>query len=300
MIRLLKIILLIFFITSCTERGSVLHDTKGNQIDVSSLKGKWVIINYWAAWCQTCIKEIPELNNFYQHNQDKNIVLYGVNYDRMPMNELQLAINKTHIAFPVVLEDPAQTWTLYGIDFLPVTFTIIDPNGKVAKKIVGASTEQSLLAAIHQFVAMKKNFYVVWIIIALMLSGLLGFFISLYQHNHDAIPRPEGVNGDVQLIETFHYPSTFVKQLQGDPRAGEKIFKQFCTSCRNNPPIIDVKAPRINDKKAWEIRRQMGMDTLMKLTTTGVGAMPARGGCFECSDEQLRETILYILKQSYP
>ncbi len=143
-----------------------------------------------------------------------------------------------------------------------------------------------------------KNIRVILIICVLMLSGLIGFFISLYQHNSNDIPRPNGVNGDVQLIETFHYPSLFVKQLKGDPHAGEKIFKQFCTSCHGNPPIIDIKAPRIGDKKAWKIRQQMGMPTLMKITTTGVGAMPARGGCFECSDKQLQETIQYILKES--
>jgi cytochrome c5 len=145
---------------------------------------------------------------------------------------------------------------------------------------------------------MSKNFRVILIISVLMLSGLVGFFISLYQHANDEVPRPTGVTGDVQLIETYHFPSTFVKQLHGDSRAGEKIFKQFCTSCHGNPPIIDIKAPRIGDKNAWDIRRKMGMQTLMKITTMGVGAMPARGGCFECSDDQLRETIRYILNES--
>jgi len=142
---------------------------------------------------------------------------------------------------------------------------------------------------------MNKNVRVILIISALMLSGLLGFALSLYQH---AIPKPEGITGDVQMIETYHYPSTFVKQLKGDPQAGQKIFKQFCTSCHGNPPIIDINAPKIGDKKAWEIRRQMGMPALLKITTTGLGAMPARGGCFECSDDQLRESIRYILQET--
>lgn len=150
--RFLKIILLFIgcvAIINCTQQGSVLHDAKGNSIPVSTLKGKWVIINYWADWCESCIKEIPELNHFYQHNQDKNIVLYGVNYDRMPIGDLETAINKTHIAYPVILEDPSETWSFDGIDALPVTF-IIDPKGKVVKKILGANTEQSLLAAVHE------------------------------------------------------------------------------------------------------------------------------------------------------
>jgi cytochrome c5 len=143
---------------------------------------------------------------------------------------------------------------------------------------------------------MKSHYKIFLIILLLVISGLLGFLLSLQQQKK--IPIPDNVTGDVQLIETFHYPTLFVNQLKGDPRAGEKIFKQFCTSCHGNPPIIDINAPRIGDKKIWQIRRQMGMPALMKITTMGLGAMPARGGCFECSDEQLRVTIQYILNHS--
>lgn len=121
------------------------------------------------------------------------------------------------------------------------------------------------------------------------LSGAAGLALSFYLHR-------EPVQSDVQTIQVAHYPATFIKQLKGDPRAGEKIFKEFCSTCHANPPIIDITAPRLGDKKSWKIRRQMGIDALLKLTISGVGAMPARGGCFECSDEQLRETIKYMLR----
>ncbi len=139
-----------------------------------------------------------------------------------------------------------------------------------------------------------KNYRVVWVIGLLMLSGIAGFLLSLYQHRGLVVLE----NNDVQVMETYHYPTTFVRQLRGDPNAGEKIFKQFCTSCHGNPPIIAIPAPRIGDKKVWAIKQKMGMQTLLKLTIMGVGAMPARGGCFECSDAQLQETIHYILKKS--
>lgn len=150
--RFLKIILFIFCfiaITNCTQQGSQLHDTKGNVIDVSKLKGKWIILNFWAAWCDSCMKEIPEFNRFYQHHRNKNIEVYGVNFDQMPMSELKTAMEKMHIAYPVILENPAQTWQLDEIDALPVTY-IIDPNGKVVKKILGTNTEQSLQTVLHE------------------------------------------------------------------------------------------------------------------------------------------------------
>ncbi len=136
---------------------------------------------------------------------------------------------------------------------------------------------------------MKK----ILILCALLLSGLLGFVLSLYLHD-----KPN--QDDVQLIQTFHYPALFVKQLENDPDAGKKIFNEFCSSCHGKQAVIDVNAPRIDDHASWQIRKKLGMPILLKITLTGVGAMPARGGCFECSDEQLREAIQYILSNVIP
>ncbi|MES2217828.1 MAG: c-type cytochrome [Pseudomonadota bacterium] len=123
------------------------------------------------------------------------------------------------------------------------------------------------------------------IALVLLASGALGFIASWFHYRQATIVT----------MQTVHYPTLFVSQLQGDPHAGEKIFKEFCASCHVSDPIINVKAPAIGDEKAWKFRRQLGMNTLLKITINGVGAMPARGGCFECSDEQLRVTIAYML-----
>jgi len=141
---------------------------------------------------------------------------------------------------------------------------------------------------------MKKHRQQQLIIFVFFLSGLLGFIFSLYMHRGS----PQQQKTDIEIIQTFHYPALFVKQLEGDPSAGRKIFKEFCAACHDKQPQIDVRAPRIGDQKAWQARRQWGVSTLLKMTINGVGAMPARGGCFECSDEQLQETIQYMLKQN--
>jgi cytochrome c5 len=131
-----------------------------------------------------------------------------------------------------------------------------------------------------------------WILL-LGISGICGFLFSWYVH-HKVVSTQQA---DVQTIQTFHFPAVFVEQLKNDPQAGMKIFKEFCASCHAKIPTIDVSAPRLGDKKAWQSRRQKSEKQLLDLTLRGIGAMPARGGCFECSDEQLRETIRYMLKQ---
>jgi cytochrome c5 len=140
----------------------------------------------------------------------------------------------------------------------------------------------------------NKTLKLLLVAIAILISGLLGFIVSFYSHRNSDIPLQQS---SVQTIQTFHYPALFVKQLAGDPQAGKKIFKEFCSACHSKEPLIDIHAPAIGDQSAWRARKQLGIPLLLKITITGVGAMPARGGCFECSDDQLRQTIQYILNQ---
>jgi cytochrome c5 len=139
---------------------------------------------------------------------------------------------------------------------------------------------------------MKKTTQQALIILILFISGLLGLIVSFYFHQQ---PEPQA---DFPVIQTFHAPVTFVKQLAGDRDAGRKIFNEFCSACHAKNPVIDIKAPRVGDRKGWKAPSQLGISTLLKITISGAGAMPARGGCFECSDEQLRETIQYMLDKS--
>jgi len=129
------------------------------------------------------------------------------------------------------------------------------------------------------------------IIAILGLSGIVGFCLSIYQHRS---PVPQHYT--IQTRQTVHYPAFFVKQLKDGPDAGRKIFNEFCAACHSKEPVIDVNAPRIGDKKAWDSRRKMGMDRLLQITIKGIGAMPARGGCFECNDAALKQAVQYLLK----
>src|SRR3990167_3203393 len=102
----------------------VLHDTHGNSVFLSTLKGKWVVLNVWAPWCSGCIKEIPELNRFYKNNQNKNIVFYGIDYDNLSLAELQKAIHQVNIQFPVFVENPASYLGLQDVNIIPVKWSL--------------------------------------------------------------------------------------------------------------------------------------------------------------------------------
>lgn len=94
-----------------------------------------------------------------------------------------------------------------------------------------------------------------------------------------------------------HNPEASLKEIQNKPNEGQLILTQYCLNCHAKNPIIPLNAPTIGDKKAWGSRIKQGFEVLFEHTANGFNAMPARGGCFECTDEQLRMSIKALLPQ---
>ena len=92
-----------------------------------------------------------------------------------------------------------------------------------------------------------------------------------------------------------HHPQDFLKKIEGTPNEGEQIYKHFCSNCHAKNPLIKVGAPKIGDSNDWSMRLKQGINSLYEHTDQGFNAMPARGGCFECSDKQLFMAILYMM-----
>ncbi|OAI48027.1 hypothetical protein AYO45_05375 [Gammaproteobacteria bacterium SCGC AG-212-F23] len=132
------------FLLGCSpsEKTSV-QDIEHHTYSMDQLQGKWVIVNYWASWCGHCQDEIPELNHFYQHNKDNNIIFLSVNYDHIAVDELKKMATQYKIEYPVLADDPKKILPIDEIEALPVTF-VINPSGKLVGKISGTNTEQSL------------------------------------------------------------------------------------------------------------------------------------------------------------
>lgn len=133
--------------TFSAKADVILHDLQGQKIPFSSLKGKWVLINYWASWCQPCLDEIPELNRFYKQYQHKQLALFGVNYDVLPVAEQQVLLQRYRIVYPNLRQDPAPQLNLGDIHGVPVTF-VFNPQGKWTQTLYGSQTAKSLLKAI--------------------------------------------------------------------------------------------------------------------------------------------------------
>lgn len=142
--------LFVFLLTASSGYSSnvILKDIHGQKIPFDSLKGKWVLINYWASWCQPCIEEIAELNRFYKNSNDR-VALFAVNYDSVPLSHQISLIRKYKISYPSLQHNPARELKLGDIRGVPATF-VFNPEGKFQGALWGSQTLKSLNKAIAE------------------------------------------------------------------------------------------------------------------------------------------------------
>jgi thiol-disulfide isomerase/thioredoxin len=136
----------VLLFSSITHAEVMLQNLQGEDIALSSLKGKWVFINYWASWCGPCLDEISALNRFYKENKERDVEVYAVNYDSLPLNRQQRLIKKFDIRYPSLKHSVASILHLGNIEVVPVTF-VFNPEGELSTTLYGGQTVASLTEA---------------------------------------------------------------------------------------------------------------------------------------------------------
>lgn len=142
--RFISWLLLLFPFFGCSNALSAVYN---ETITRDQLNGKWVIITYWADWCDNCRAEISQLNKFYLKH--KNVILLGVNFDNLPLDQLNADIIRNNILYPVLKSNPADSLKLGTVEVLPTTF-VISPQGKIVYKLIGSQSAEALDKIVSQ------------------------------------------------------------------------------------------------------------------------------------------------------
>lgn len=119
----------------------------GGQIRLSDLRGRPVLVNFWASWCAPCRSEMPALDRIAREYQQRGLVVVGINQLEDPQTVEQF-VQEFGLSFTIALDRDgvaSRDWRVYGI---PQTY-LVGPDGVIRKAWVGPLTYDSVVRALH-------------------------------------------------------------------------------------------------------------------------------------------------------
>jgi cytochrome c biogenesis protein CcmG/thiol:disulfide interchange protein DsbE len=130
---------------------------EGSAVQLSSLQGQWVLLNFWATWCGPCRAEMPLFQELADGQFEgapppsEGVIVLAVNRDE-PVEAVNAFLDELELRLPVALDAGARVSAQYGVMQLPLTY-VIDPAGVVRYKHIGELTRSTLARYLEQMAA---------------------------------------------------------------------------------------------------------------------------------------------------
>lgn len=128
-----------------------LRDMNGQIVSLSDLRGKVVLVNFWATWCGPCRIEMPAMERLYRTYDRKDFEILAVSTDAQGVAVTRPFQQENHLTFPILHDADFRVGLSYGARTLPMTF-MVDRQGIVRQQIFGARDWEASEA--HQLIQM--------------------------------------------------------------------------------------------------------------------------------------------------
>lgn len=112
------------------------RDLAGQEVKLAALKGKVILVNFWATWCPPCREEIPSMMKLNQSMSGKQFQMLALSIDEGGKAAVENFFKKSGMTLPAYLDTDGAVSRRYGTTGVPETF-IVDKTGIIRKKIVG-------------------------------------------------------------------------------------------------------------------------------------------------------------------
>jgi peroxiredoxin len=128
-----------------------LESLSADEISLSDMRGKVIVLNLWASWCPPCRAEMPALQRVYQENKERGLEVLAVNMTAQDsLADVEAFVQEFNLTFPILLDTSGEVGNTYLMRALPTTF-FIDREGVIQRVIVGGPmSEVTLQSTVEQ------------------------------------------------------------------------------------------------------------------------------------------------------